>query len=169
MPSSNRKDYKRTKVYQPRIHLSRKIDKDLKQSYCTLDNRLFHEGRFVNPSFIKGNNMLPTFQAGDLAPFLTLDELICPRFVTEFYHSLELKRDEEERHYIEFKLGQFTFKLNTSQLSQIFQTPKVLETFYTSKWSLNSLDDHPNSRFFGPKHDLVKKNITIPRATQNQL
>ncbi|GKE39097.1 hypothetical protein Tco_1462502, partial [Tanacetum coccineum] len=24
-------------------------------------------------------------------------------------------------------------------------------------------------RFFGPKHDLVKKNITIPRTTQNQL
>ncbi|GKB01575.1 copia protein [Tanacetum coccineum] len=31
------------------------------------------------------------------------------RFVVEFYHSLEVKRDEEERPYIEFKLGQFTF------------------------------------------------------------
>ncbi|GJU30696.1 hypothetical protein Tco_1174285 [Tanacetum coccineum] len=113
--------------------------------------------------------MLPTFQAIDLESFLTLDEPICPRFVTEFYHSLEIKRDDEERPYIEFKLGQFTFKLNTSQLSRIFQTSKVLETFYTSKWSLNSLDNHPNSRFFGPKHDLVKNNITIPRTTQNQL
>ncbi|GKE93983.1 hypothetical protein Tco_1578838, partial [Tanacetum coccineum] len=42
-------------------------------------------------------------------------------------------------------------------------------TFYTNKWSLNSLDDHPNSNFFGPKYDLVKNNITICRTTQTQL
>ncbi|GJU82229.1 hypothetical protein Tco_1284594 [Tanacetum coccineum] len=113
--------------------------------------------------------MIPTFQAVDLASFLTLDEPICPRFVTQFYHSLEVKRDEENNPYIEFKLGQFTFELNTSQLSRIFRTLKVLETFYTKKWILTSLDDHPNSRFFSPKHDLVKKNITIPRTTQKQL
>ncbi|GJT01888.1 retrovirus-related pol polyprotein from transposon TNT 1-94 [Tanacetum coccineum] len=52
-----------------------------------------------------------------LEPFLTLNEPICPRFVVEFYHGLEVKRDEEERPYIEFKLGQFTFKLTSSQLS----------------------------------------------------
>ncbi|GJZ80580.1 retrovirus-related pol polyprotein from transposon TNT 1-94 [Tanacetum coccineum] len=83
--------------------------------------------------------------------------------------SYQIKRDEELRPYIEFKLGQFTFKLTPSRLSQILQTPHALETFYTSKWSLNSLDDHPNSNFFGPKHDLVKKNITTPRTTQTQL
>ncbi|GKB84348.1 hypothetical protein Tco_0956620 [Tanacetum coccineum] len=100
---------------------------------------LFHEGRTVTPSFISKNNMLPFFQVVGLDTFLTLNEPICPRFVVEFYHSLEVKRDEEK------------------------------QTFYTSKWSLNSLDDHPNSNFFGPKHDLVKKNITIPRTTQTQL
>ncbi|GJW11308.1 hypothetical protein Tco_1577135 [Tanacetum coccineum] len=91
------------------------------------------------------------------------------RFVVEFYHSLEVKRDEELRPYIEFKLGQFTFKLTPSRLSRILQTPHALETFYSSKWSLNSLDDHPKSNFFGPKHDLVKKAITTPRTTQAQL
>ncbi|GJY26699.1 hypothetical protein Tco_0401425, partial [Tanacetum coccineum] len=162
-------DYQRTKAYLPRIHRSRKMDEDLRDSYRTLEERLFHEGRFVTPSFIEANNMLPFFQAVGLEPFLTLNEPICPRFVVEFYHSLEVKRDEEERPYIEFKLGQFTFKLNSSQLSRILQTPYALETFYTSEWSLNSLDDHPNSNFFGPKHDLVKNNITIPRTTQTQL
>ncbi|GKE64663.1 hypothetical protein Tco_1518824 [Tanacetum coccineum] len=76
--------------------------------------------------------MLLTFQAVGLKPFLTLDEPICLRFVVEFYHSLEIKRDEEKRPYIKFKLGQFTFDLDTSQLSLIFQTPKALETFYTT-------------------------------------
>ncbi|GKF42422.1 hypothetical protein Tco_0125764 [Tanacetum coccineum] len=96
MPSSNQMDYKRTKVYQPRIHRSNTMDEDLRKSYRTLENRLFHEGRFVSPSFIEVNNMLPTFQAIDLASFLTLDEPIFPRFITEFYHSLEFKRDEED-------------------------------------------------------------------------
>ncbi|GJW78083.1 hypothetical protein Tco_0139765 [Tanacetum coccineum] len=43
------------------------------------------------------------------------------------------------------------------------------KTFYSSEWSLSSLDDPPNSKFFGPKHDLVKKAIIVPRTTQAQL
>ncbi|GJV67628.1 hypothetical protein Tco_1483137 [Tanacetum coccineum] len=109
------------------------------------------------------------FQAIGLEPFLTLNKPICPRFVVEFYHSLKVKRDEELRPYIEFKLGQFTLKLTPSGLSRILQTPHTLETFYSSEWSLSSLDDHPNSNFFGPKHDIVKKAITVPRTTQAQL
>ncbi|GJZ07369.1 hypothetical protein Tco_0541162 [Tanacetum coccineum] len=54
-------------------------------------------------------------------------------------------------------------------MSQILKTPHALETFYTSKWSLNSLDDHPNSNFFGPKHDHIKKATTTPKTTQAQL
>nr|GEV23241.1 zf-CCHC domain-containing protein/UBN2 domain-containing protein [Tanacetum cinerariifolium] len=33
MPSSNQKNYKRTKVYQPSIHRSKKMDEDLRDSY----------------------------------------------------------------------------------------------------------------------------------------
>ncbi|GKD26911.1 retrovirus-related pol polyprotein from transposon TNT 1-94, partial [Tanacetum coccineum] len=121
----NQKDYQLTKAYLPRIYRSKAIDEEVKESYYRLESRLFHKGRFVTPSFIEANNMLPTFQAVGLEPFLTLNEPICPRFVVEFYHSLEIKRDEEERPNIEFKLGQFTFNLDTSQLSLIFQTPKA--------------------------------------------
>nr|GEY33052.1 hypothetical protein [Tanacetum cinerariifolium] len=145
------------------------MDEELRESYRTLEKRLFHEGRIVTPSFIFENNMLPFFQDVGLKPFLTLNEPICPRFVVEFYHNLEVKRDEELRPYIEFKLGQFTFKLTPSRLSQILKTPHALETFYTTERSLNSLDDHPKSNYFGPKRDLVKKAITTPRTTQAQL
>ncbi|GJR65225.1 hypothetical protein Tco_0011290 [Tanacetum coccineum] len=103
-------DYKRTQEYLPRIHHTRRIDEDLRESYRTLEKCLFHEGRFVTLSFIEANNMLPSFQVVCLEPFLTLKKPICPKFVVEFYHSLEVKRDEEERPYIAFKLGQFTFK-----------------------------------------------------------
>ncbi|GJY71410.1 hypothetical protein Tco_0475113 [Tanacetum coccineum] len=74
-------DYQRTKAYLPRIHRSRKMDEDLRDSYHTLEERLFHEGRFVTPSFIEANNMLLFFQAVGLEPFLTLNEPICPRLV----------------------------------------------------------------------------------------
>ncbi|GJU06386.1 hypothetical protein Tco_1122816 [Tanacetum coccineum] len=144
------------------------MDEELR-SLTHLEKSLFHEGRIVTPSFIFENNMLPFFQVVGLEPFLTFNEPICPRFVVEFYHSLKVKRNEEQCPYIEFKLGQFTFKLTSSKLSRIFQTPYALETFYTSRWSLNSLDDHPNRNFFGPEHDLIKKNITTPRTNQTQL
>ncbi|GKB74949.1 hypothetical protein Tco_0936361 [Tanacetum coccineum] len=162
-------DYQRTKEYLPRVHRTRQMDKELMESYRTLEKRLFYEGRIVTPSFIAKNKMLPSFQAVGLEPFLTLNEPICPRFVVEFYHCLEVKRNEEDLPYIEFKLGQFTFKLTPSRLSQILKTPHALETFYTTEWSLNSLDNHPKSNYFGPKHDLVKKAITTPRTTQAQL
>ncbi|GJY41201.1 hypothetical protein Tco_0428471 [Tanacetum coccineum] len=162
-------DYKRTKEYLPRVHRTRQMDKDLRESYRILEKCLFHKGRIITPSFIAENNMLPFFQAIGLKHFLTLNEPICPRFVVEFYHSLEVKRNEEDTPYIKFKLGQFTFKLTPSRLSRILKTPHALETFYSSEWSLSSLDNPPNSKFFGPKHDLVKKAITVPRTTQAQL
>ncbi|GKE76118.1 hypothetical protein Tco_1542238 [Tanacetum coccineum] len=137
------------------------MDEELRDSYRILKKRLFHKGRIVTPSFISENNMLPFFQAIGFEPFPTLNEPICPRFVVEFYHSLEVKRNELDIPYIEFKLGQFTFTLTSSCLSQILKTPHALETFYTSEWSLNSLDNHPNSNYFGPKHDIVKKVMDI--------
>nr|GEV16838.1 retrovirus-related Pol polyprotein from transposon TNT 1-94 [Tanacetum cinerariifolium] len=152
---SNQMDYKRTKDYLPRVHRSRQMDEELRDSYHTLEKRLLHEERIVTPSFIAENNMLPLFQAIGFEHFLTLNEPICPRFVVEFYHSLEVKRNELDIRYIEFKLGQFTFTLTPSRLSQILKTLHALETFYTSEWSLNSLDDHSNSNYFGNKHDII--------------
>ncbi|GKB37830.1 hypothetical protein Tco_0882772 [Tanacetum coccineum] len=104
-------DYQRTKVYLPRVHRTRQIDEELRESYRTLEKCLFYEGRIVTSSFISENNMLPIFQAIGFEPSLTLNEPICPRFIVEFL----------------------------------------------------------SYNYFGPKHDLVKKNITTTRSTQTQL
>ncbi|GJU95145.1 hypothetical protein Tco_1319901 [Tanacetum coccineum] len=58
-----------------------------------------------------------------LESFLTLNEPICLKFVVKFYHSLEVKRDEEERPYIEFKLVQFF--LYDFQLRFIMDDPNI--------------------------------------------
>nr|GEV16603.1 hypothetical protein [Tanacetum cinerariifolium] len=54
---------KRTQDYLPRVHRSRQMDEELRDSYRTLEKRLFHEGRIITPSFIAINDMLPFFQA----------------------------------------------------------------------------------------------------------
>ncbi|GJX85942.1 retrovirus-related pol polyprotein from transposon TNT 1-94 [Tanacetum coccineum] len=100
MPQLNHKDYQRTKAYLPRIHRSKAIDEEVREFYRGLESRLFHEGRFVTPSFIEANKLFLTFQAVGLKSFLTLDEPIFPRFITQFYHSLEVKRYEENNPYI---------------------------------------------------------------------
>ncbi|GJT13468.1 retrovirus-related pol polyprotein from transposon TNT 1-94 [Tanacetum coccineum] len=110
-------DYRRIKEYLPRVHRTRQMDEELRESYCTLKMRLFHEGRIVTPSFISEKNMLPFFQAVGLEPFITLNEPICPRFVVEFYHSLEVKKDEELRPYIEFKLDQLMLRVFSISLT----------------------------------------------------
>ncbi|GJT20121.1 hypothetical protein Tco_0878827 [Tanacetum coccineum] len=76
MPQLNQKDYQCTKAYLPRIHRSKAMDEEVRESYLRLESCLFHEGRFVTPSFIETNNILPTFQAVGLESFLTLDEPI---------------------------------------------------------------------------------------------
>nr|GEV93123.1 retrovirus-related Pol polyprotein from transposon TNT 1-94 [Tanacetum cinerariifolium] len=97
----NQMDYKRTKEYLPRVHRTRQIDEELRESYRNLEKCLLHEGKIVTPSFISENNMHAFFQAVGLEPFLTLNEPICPRFVAK------VKRDEELRPYIMFKLENF--------------------------------------------------------------
>ncbi|GJS31798.1 hypothetical protein Tco_0492418 [Tanacetum coccineum] len=134
------------------------MDPDIQKIYSTLEDRLFPEGSYVTPSFIEANNMLPPFQELGLESFLKPDEPICPKFVTEFYHSLEVKRSRDNYPYIEFKLGAFTFQLSLSQLSRIFKTPYRGSIFYTNDWSLDSLDTHFNNQFFGldPERDFKK-------------
>nr|GEW71826.1 hypothetical protein [Tanacetum cinerariifolium] len=59
------------------------MNEEFKESYRTLEKRLFHEGKTVISSFITENNMLPFFQAVGLEPFLTLNELICPSYILQ--------------------------------------------------------------------------------------
>ncbi|GKD45722.1 hypothetical protein Tco_1270367 [Tanacetum coccineum] len=145
------------------------MDEDIRESYHTLQDHLFHEGRFVTPSFIEQNNMLPPFQAIGLESFIKLDEPVCSHFVTEFYHFLKVKRSGDNYPYIEFKLGTFTCQLSLSILSRVFKTPSEGSIIYTHELSLDSLDTHFNNRFFSPEPEIVKQAITIPRTTSHQL
>ncbi|GJW77243.1 hypothetical protein Tco_0138925 [Tanacetum coccineum] len=96
MPTSNQTDYKRIKEYLRRIHHSKTMPHKLRDKYIDLEDRLFQEGRIVEPSFINAHKLHPLFSAMGLESLLTLNEQVCPRLIIEFYHSLELKRDGVE-------------------------------------------------------------------------
>nr|GEV86887.1 hypothetical protein [Tanacetum cinerariifolium] len=152
-------DYKQTQEYLPRIHSTRRMDEGLKESYRTLEKSLFHEGIFLTPSFIEANNMLTSFQAVGLEPFLNLNEPICPKFVVEFYHSLEVKRDEEERPYIEFKID------ITSNPSKE-KGKKIASPSVTS--SLSSSSDDNEAQSFLEFYDELSDNKDLTKAQRKK-
>nr|GEV66854.1 uncharacterized mitochondrial protein AtMg00810-like [Tanacetum cinerariifolium] len=54
-------------------------------------------------------------------------------------------------------------------LPRIHRMRRIDEDLRESYHSLEKCLFHDGSNFFGPKHDLIKNNITIPRTTQTQL
>ncbi|GJS08934.1 hypothetical protein Tco_0365730 [Tanacetum coccineum] len=155
--------YKRTQEYLPRIHRTRSMNEDLKESYSSLEKCLFHEGRLVTPSFIEANNMLPSFQAVGLKYFLTLNEPICPRFVVEFYHSLEVKRDEEEHPYIAFTFHERVMDpLDISRNPSKEKGKKISTPSVTS--SSSSLSDDNEAPSFLEFYDELSENEDLTKA-----
>nr|GEU75134.1 hypothetical protein [Tanacetum cinerariifolium] len=152
-------DYKRTKEYLPRVHRTRQMDKELRESYRILEKCLFHEGRIVTPSFISENNMLPFFQTIGLEPFLTLNEPKCPRFVVEFYHTLEVKRNEEDIPYIEFKLD--ISRNPSTEKGKKIASPSVISS------SSSSSDDNEAPSFL-EFYDELSDSADLTKAQQEK-
>ncbi|GKB48910.1 hypothetical protein Tco_0899663 [Tanacetum coccineum] len=109
------------------------MDPDIQKMYSTLEDHLFHERRYVTPSFIEANNMLPPFQELGLESFLKLNEPICPRFVIEFYHSLEFKRNSLDNYFNNCFFGH--------DLEHVKQTITILRT------TRRQLQRDPNTLF----------------------
>ncbi|GKB19534.1 hypothetical protein Tco_0853457 [Tanacetum coccineum] len=63
---------------------------EIRDDYIALEDRLFHERRYVEPSLIEANNMLPLFRDLGLESFLTLDEQICPRLHQRVMNPLDI-------------------------------------------------------------------------------
>nr|GEX32134.1 hypothetical protein [Tanacetum cinerariifolium] len=95
-------DYKQTKAYLPRIHRSRQMDEDLRESYCHLEGLLFCEGRFVTLSFIEANNMLLSFCAIDISRNPTKEKGKRVAFPSACSSSSSSSGDSEAPSFLEF-------------------------------------------------------------------
>ncbi|GJU67507.1 hypothetical protein Tco_1253766 [Tanacetum coccineum] len=89
MPQLNQKDYQRTKAYLPRIHRSKVMNEEVRESYRHLESRLFHEGRFITLSFIKAKKCM----------ILSRKNITIPRTT-----QTQLKRDPNKLHINDISL-----------------------------------------------------------------
>ncbi|GKA15443.1 hypothetical protein Tco_0695190 [Tanacetum coccineum] len=86
MPHLNQKDYQRTKAYLPRIHRSKAMDEEVRESYRRLERRLFHKGRFNpldisrNPIKEKGKRVASPLASSSFI-FTRLNEMKPPSFL----------------------------------------------------------------------------------------
>ena len=81
MPRDFQNEYKLSKSYSHRIHLTKNMPENLKTEYEQLNKLLIHEGWFVDPSYRLDTNTSQVFSMIDLNTVITLDEPTCPRFV----------------------------------------------------------------------------------------
>ncbi|GJR58337.1 hypothetical protein Tco_1500499 [Tanacetum coccineum] len=85
--------------------------------YKSLEHRLFHEGRVIDPSYLGDQpNLLPAFAAIEFDCLLDINEKIFPMFVLQFYKSVRLIRSLNGTLSITFIVCVFTLEWAISSL-----------------------------------------------------
>ncbi|GJU86954.1 reverse transcriptase domain-containing protein [Tanacetum coccineum] len=81
MPCEYQQDYKKTRIYAPKIYNDPNMPESLGDIYRTLESRYVHEGRTIDPSFYNdlSDDLVAKFTAIGFDCLLSLDEQICPR------------------------------------------------------------------------------------------
>ncbi|GKD72547.1 hypothetical protein Tco_1330829, partial [Tanacetum coccineum] len=91
-----------TKSYIPTISDENYIPDILKPIIRNLESRSIHEGRHISPESTKYDNIQNLFQIIKLKTIYELHEGICPRFLLEFYSSIEITKDENQNIFLTF-------------------------------------------------------------------
>ncbi|GJQ93410.1 hypothetical protein Tco_0004549 [Tanacetum coccineum] len=74
----------------------------LKPIIRNLECRSIHEGRPVSPESTKYDNIQNLFQIIKLLNIYELHKGICPRFLLEFYSSIEITKDNDQNVFLTF-------------------------------------------------------------------
>lgn len=89
MPPATFSDHKETLNYLPKHHRTKGLTKDQVENFKGLEKRYVHEGRTIDPSFLKGTSIRQNFAAINFDCLLDIDEQICPRFILEILCNLK--------------------------------------------------------------------------------
>ncbi|GJU13335.1 hypothetical protein Tco_1135731 [Tanacetum coccineum] len=82
-------DHHDTAYYIPMYHRTQGINEHDMEIYKSLERRLFHEGRVIDPLYLEDQpNLHLTFVAIGFDCLLDINEKICPVFVLQFYKSV---------------------------------------------------------------------------------
>ncbi|GKA63179.1 hypothetical protein Tco_0762785 [Tanacetum coccineum] len=126
-----------TKSYVPTISNENYIPDILKPIIRNLECRPIHEGRPVSPESTKYDNIQTLFQIIKLLKIYELHEGICPRFLLEFYSSIEITKDDDQNISLTFWALKRTFKFSLESFASILSIPCEGECSYSEESSLD--------------------------------
>ncbi|GJS42503.1 retrovirus-related pol polyprotein from transposon TNT 1-94 [Tanacetum coccineum] len=113
----------------------------------TLEDELrsIHEGRPVSHESTKYDNIQNLFQIIKLLNIYELHEGNYPRFLLEFYSSIEITKDDDQNVFLTFWALKRTFKISLESFALILSIPCEGECSYSKESSLDSLKTNQES------------------------
>ncbi|GJY51923.1 hypothetical protein Tco_0442770 [Tanacetum coccineum] len=169
MPKSIHVDHHDTSHYIPMYHRTQNVTEREREIYKSLERRLFHEGRVVDPSYLEDQpNLRPTFAAIGFDCLLDINEKICPIFVLQFYKSVRLVRNLNGTLFIAFIIRNVEITLRLEEFACILHVPCRGVCVFTSEWAIpslpNGVDSNPD--IYPPPHEgplLIRDALFYPR------
>ncbi|GJS50438.1 retrovirus-related pol polyprotein from transposon TNT 1-94 [Tanacetum coccineum] len=136
----------------------------------TLDDELrsIHEGRSISPESTEFDNIQTLFQAIKLLNIYELHEGICPRFLLEFYSSIEITKDDNLNIFLTFWALKRTFKSSLELFASILSIRCEGECSYSKEPSLDSLETNQEANTPYQIHILTPKKIIQSITTTEQ-
>ncbi|GJV77777.1 copia protein [Tanacetum coccineum] len=157
-----------TKSYIPTISDKNYIPENLKPTIQNLEYRSIHEGRPLSPESTKYDNIQNLFQTIKLGKIYELYEGICPRFLLEFYSSIEIIKDENQNIFLTFWALKRTFKFSLKSFASILSIPCKGECSYSEESSLDTLKSNQESNTPYQTHIATPKEIIQSITTTGQ-
>jgi hypothetical protein len=168
MPNANQSDHKETLKYLPKHHRTKGLVKVQVETFKALEKRYVHEGRTIDPTFLEGTSIRQNFAAINFDCLLDIDEQICPRFVLEFYETVDLSTNESGKISLNFTTNQTPNFIDLKDLAIIFGVPNEGTCLYTDKWPISSLDSierlHPYDNPLASK-EKIKEHLFVRTPT----
>ncbi|GKD43568.1 hypothetical protein Tco_1268213 [Tanacetum coccineum] len=140
MPKATTTDISLTKSYIPKVSKIPGISPTIAQFYKPIENRNIHEGRVVDQTYYKSNNIERLFTNIRFNCLFQINEPIVMRFILDFYSQVKVQTDEYGYLVISFKIQHEFITLTFVQFGQILKIPYNSQAVFTNKWDLTSLE-----------------------------
>ena len=133
MPPAKFSDHKDTPKYLPKHHRTKGLTKVQIETFKALEERYVHEGRTIDPCFLEGTSIRQNFAAINFDCLLDIDEQICPRFILEFYATINLSLDNDGEITLNFTTNQHPNFIPLNDFATILGVPNIGTCLYTDK------------------------------------
>ncbi|GKA65440.1 hypothetical protein Tco_0765147 [Tanacetum coccineum] len=146
-------ELQQTIAYSPKLSNENSTPLNMVETLTNLESRGIHEGRSVLPYYYTYNNIKTKLNDMGLYHIYNLDEPICPRFVLEFYSSVNLIRNEDLTFSIQFWFQEIEIVFRLEMFAKLLGIPHSGQCSYSIDSSLVSLRNNREPQ--GPYHSKI--------------